>query len=328
MSKFRVTREYRCSYWSSSVRTGPFSLGSPMLHRLAVDNFDGEDTVVSISNPGRRRVNFLLEFFYSIASATSLYPTWRSKVFGYQGHLSPGSAPAAWLHYSTIRMRGHLMTSNIFPYKGPGEEGQQYEYFWQQNGWWRVLSDGDLAVNGYIERYDNSFKLNIIPFDNSFDIGSDVWTDHMAFPPEIPYPDVGEERRRVEASAPEKSLPTITPANIDDNENQVSITYQRNSNVWADKCLVVLRNPARVKLKKLVRFGPHNLVTAAPAFGPQKTQDAKEIDVSSVAGKKMELWQAGAFWADYKKYAITFDDTELLSGGVLVVDWNRDGPRP
>jgi hypothetical protein len=298
-----------------------------MVFRLGSSSVSSSDTVVSLSNPGRQTVNFLLEFYESIASNSSLYPTWRSKVFGYAGDLAPGLLPSAWINYSTVSRRGNLMVDNISPVRGLDGVNRGYEYFWQIDGWWRILSDGDLAVNGYVQSGDKSFSLNVVLFENSGDLHSEVQANPALFPRSLPYPDVEEERRRLEGATPERPMPVLTPTNIDDPENQVSITYRRSGVVAANKCVVILRNPPKVTLKKIVRFGTYELVTVKPLFQPQIMQASKEIDIGTVSGKKVELWLTGAFWIDFKKYEISINDTALLGGGYLYIDWNRDWPK-
>jgi hypothetical protein len=248
-------------------------------------------------------------------------------VFGQVGQLQPGSSPAAWLNFSTKSRRTNLMRDNIFPRMGTAADSGKYYYWWEKDGWWRILSDGDLSVNGFVQSGSQSFGLTIQSMDHGRDMGSNVYTELQTFPPAMPLPDVEEERTRIEGAKPPRSLPVFTPSTIDDPENEVVVTYQRDSSVALDKCVLTLRNPRRVTLKKLLRFGPHDVITSKPLFQPQVTQASTVVDLSTIAGKKMELWQAGALWFDYKKYEITVDNADLLGGGNLTVDWNRDWPR-
>lgn len=335
MVKFLASHEYVCPYWENSFFSKAFTADTPMPLRL--QNSSGSDTVISIQNLENRRVNFALNFWDQTVSVRVpiLFPTNRSLILGHVGHIPPIDEPAPWVNYSTRLMQGYLMSQNLIDADVEGsKEGQKYS--WRSNGWWEVIADGELAITAFVERYSglggtvghtvSSHAVMVTRNMKGRYIGKQLDLE-PAYPEVAILPTETTEAIAGRPSENSSLLPRFTPSTIDDTENQIGISFQPNRTFPPGKVFLTLRNPPSVKLKKLVRFGPHDVVTAAPAFGTQITQDSKLIPIADIVGKKIELWQAGFAWFDFKKYEIEVDDVAKLEKGTLIIDWNRDGPK-
>lgn len=337
---FRITHAYTCAYWRCELHTSPFTPEEPVLARLARGT--STNTHVSAVNVSDRPVNFALQFYESIASRPPiLFPTSRSDLFGHFGQFPPARRPVVWLNYNTNLVQGHLMAQYLLPATDGGKPA--FRYHWSFDGWWQLLSDGPLAVTAFLEQgaglgYPShsmadaiprtSHALSVVETPDHPSIGDDMNTN-FSFPSVQLLPTSTEEPPRggETSGGTPRALPTITPSLIDDDENEVRISYLRDPSMPTDRFLVVLRNPFKVKLKKLARFATQQVETAAYFLGPQVTEARMSMTTSAVQGKELELWQTGFLWIDYLKYKIRFDDTSLLGGGTLYIDWNRDGPR-